>query len=124
MKVLIVDPLKTPYEKDIPNTLEALQGIVGGYIGVSPLSATAAVVYNDDGKLLGLPFNRRCRDADGRPYDDFFVGTFFIVGTKDDNFTDLDPETIEKYYRIYMQPEQMVKTESGKIIIVKPPLPS
>ena len=32
MKILIVEPMKEPYEKEIQGTLEEMQAIVGGYI--------------------------------------------------------------------------------------------
>ena len=32
MKVLVIEPHKKPYEKDVDHTLESLQGIVGGRI--------------------------------------------------------------------------------------------
>lgn len=32
MKILVIEPLKEPHVKDIPNTLEAKQEIVGGLI--------------------------------------------------------------------------------------------
>lgn len=42
-------------ERDIDNTLEAMQEIVGGYIEVVPLSDRLLVVCNEEGKLMGLP---------------------------------------------------------------------
>ena len=42
----------------VPNTLEAFQAAVGGYIEVVGLDANAALVCNKEGKLTGLPANR------------------------------------------------------------------
>ena len=44
----------------IRDSLKALQQAVGGSIGASYPFADdpVAVVYNDDGKLMGLPLNR------------------------------------------------------------------
>jgi hypothetical protein len=36
-----------------------------------------ALICNDEGKLMGLPYNRALRDEDGRIYD-VVAGTFFL----------------------------------------------
>ena len=57
MKVLVVEPHKKPYEKDVEHTLESLQGIVGGLI--EPIYFDdSAIIVNEEGKINGLPFNR------------------------------------------------------------------
>ena len=58
MKVLVVEPMKKCYTKEI-NGLEEMQALVGGYIqAIYPFPDKAAVVCNEEGKNLGLPFNR------------------------------------------------------------------
>ena len=55
MKILIVEPHKQPYCKDISGTLEELQAIVGGYIqAIYPFDEPIALVCNEEGKLIGL----------------------------------------------------------------------
>ena len=79
MKVLIVEPLKVPYEKEIDGSLASMQAVVGGLIQLLyPFEdAELALICNDDGKILGLPYNRALRDEDGRIYD-VVAGTFFL----------------------------------------------
>lgn len=53
-------------------------------------------VLNDEGKLLGLPWNRALTDDHGVPYD-IVCGTFFVAGLKEDDFASLTEQQIEKY---------------------------
>ena len=66
MKVLVVEPNRTPYPAEITDGLKGMQQIVGGLIdAVYPFAEPVALVCNDEGKLLGLPLNRALYD--GRP---------------------------------------------------------
>lgn len=94
MKVLIVEPGKAPYTAEIPTGLESLQKQVGGLIQVLYVFAEtepAAVVCNDEGKLIGLPWNRPLYDEEGNLYD-VIVGTFLVVGLTEDDFGSLTDE--------------------------------
>lgn len=67
MKVLVVEPLKECYTKET-NGLEEMQALVGGYIqAVYPFEDPVAVVCNEEGKNLGLSFNRPLLDEHGLP---------------------------------------------------------
>ena len=59
LSVLQIAPGQYPQQVEIDNDLKALQQAVGGSIGASYPFADdpVAVVYNDDGKLMGLPLN-------------------------------------------------------------------
>lgn len=100
MKVLIIEPLKPPYVKDIPNTLEAKQEIVGGLIeAIYPFDhPEITLICNDEGKLMGLPLNRALFDEDGKIVD-IISGTFFLCSAPADseNFEGLSDEQIETY---------------------------
>ena len=53
MKVLVVEPMKKCYTKEI-NGLEEMQALVGGYIqAIYPFPDKAAVVCNEEGKNPG-----------------------------------------------------------------------
>ena len=66
LSVLKIAPGQYPQQVEIDNDLKALQQAVGGSIGASyPFADPVAIVYNDDGKLMGLPLNRALRDEDG-----------------------------------------------------------
>ena len=101
MKILVVEPMKEPYEKEIHGTLEEMQAIVGGYIqAVYPFEDPVAVVCNDEGKLMGLPYNRLLKDDTGRPYD-VLCGTFFVAGLGEENFISLPDRLMKKYKAMY-----------------------
>ena len=101
IKVLVVEPWKRPYAAEIPSGLESLQKMVGGLIqAVYPFEDAVALICNDEGKLLGLPFNRPLYDEDGEMYD-ILVGTFLVVGLTEDDFGYLPEEMIEKYSEVF-----------------------
>ena len=60
--VLIVEPGKKPYVKEIDSGLESLQHEVGGYIeAIYPYEDPVALVCNEEGKLEGcLLYTSRC----------------------------------------------------------------
>ncbi len=105
LTVLVVEPNKEPYAKIIPAGLESLQKEVGGLIqAVYPWEEEVALICNDEGKLLGLPFNRFLRDWQGKIYD-VIAGTFLIVGLSDDDFTSLSWLDREWLIRHFSAPE-------------------
>ena len=70
LSVLQIAPGQHPKPIEIDNDLKALQQAVGGSIGASyPFEDPVAIVYNDDGKLMGLPLNRALRDESGEAYE-------------------------------------------------------
>ena len=70
MKILVVEPMKTPTVQEIDGSLRSMQELVGGTIqAVYPFDDPVALVCNDEGKLLGLPWNRALTDDHGVPYD-------------------------------------------------------
>lgn len=62
IKVIVVEPNKKPYIKEIDNTLEAKQELVGGDIEIVSSFFSEDkdfdFIVNEEGKLLGLPLNR------------------------------------------------------------------
>ena len=81
LTVLVVEPMKEPYVKEIDPGLHALQAEVGGDIAASyPFDDPVGLVLNDEGKLIGLDLNRSLRDEHGEIYD-IVAGTFLVVGT-------------------------------------------
>ena len=105
MKILVVDPLKTPYVKDISGSLASMQAVVGGYIqAIYPFEdGELALICNEEGKLVGLPFNRALRDEEGRVYD-VVAGTFFLCrapaeGEKFEGVTDRQIRWGEERFR-------------------------
>lgn len=91
LSVLKIAPGQYPQQVEIDNDLKALQQAVGGSIGASYPFADdpIAIVYNDDGKLMGLPLNRALWDEDGLMYD-VIAGTFLVVGLGEEDFVCVD----------------------------------
>ena len=66
MKVIIVKPQEKPIVAEIQSSLESMQEVVGGYIqAIYPFEDSVALICNEKGKLLGLPFNRALRPEPG-----------------------------------------------------------
>ena len=118
LTVLEIAPGQYPKQVEIDPDLKALQQAVGGNIGASyPFSDPVAIVYNDDGKLMGLPLNRALRDEDGQMYD-AVAGTFLVVGLGEEDFASLSPELAQKYEEHFHQPEAFLPL--GRRLIVVP----
>lgn len=76
--IVVVEPNKKPYAKMMQNDLAAMNEIVGGYIelinvGRNHEGNMVALTVNEEGKLQGLPVNRRLVGFDT------LVGNFFIT---------------------------------------------
>ena len=100
LKILVVEPMKPCEVREIPDTLEALQQTVGGYIE-SVSFEREAIVCNEQGKVLGLPYNRPLLDENGLIPLDILQGTFFITGVSGESFVSLTDEQIQRYKELY-----------------------
>ena len=116
----MVEPERSPYEVELENSLGAMQRRVGGTIEAvyEPGGRDAALICNDEGKLLGLPLNRALRDGDGDIYD-IVAGTFFICGAPPDSesFASLADEQMDYWMERFAKPEFFVRV-NGKVICV------
>lgn len=105
---------------ELEHDLESMRRRVGGDIEAvyEPGGRDAALICNDEGKLLGLPLNRALRDEAGEIYD-IIAGTFFICGTPPDseNFTSLTDEQVDYWLKRFAKPEFFVRV-NGQIICV------
>ena len=120
MTVLVVEPMKVPYVKHIPNELEDLQQAVGGDIEMTyPFDDEVGILLNGNGKFEGLPLNRALYDDHGQVYD-AIAGTFLVVGLTEDDFTSLTPEQIEKFKEKYQSPE-IFTLFNGELHVMKMP---
>lgn len=121
MKVLMVEPGRSPYETEIEGGLKSLQAAVGGDIqAVYPYDDMVALICNEEGKYMGLPLNRALYDEEGQMYD-IVAGNFLIVGLGEEDFTDLSPDLIEKFSEQFKHPEKFARI-AGEIIAVKQPV--
>ena len=99
IRVLKIEPGRPPEEVMMANTLEALQGAVGGLIEVVTLDSDVCLICNDEGKLIGLPGNRRLRG-------DIIAGTFVIVGDDGEGgLCSLSDDAVCKYTEQFATPE-------------------
>ena len=73
LRVLRVEPGKTPVEKEIGVDLKSLQAEVEGMIECVYMEDGSILVCNEEGKLNGMALNRRLAD-------DIICGPFFVVG--------------------------------------------
>ena len=114
MNVLVVEPGTLPYEKEI-HGLQEMQELVGGLIdAIYPYDDPVALVCNDEGLLLGLPFNRSVEGGYGG-----ICGTFFVCGLGEDNFVSLSPELMEKYREKFKRAEILLGVKGNTPITFK-----
>ena len=123
MQIIVIEPMKKPYVKEIKDDLESLQAVVGGLI--QPLYPfprdNVALVCNDEGKMLGMPLNRALRDFRTGEVLDIIAGTFFIVGVERNEFVSLTDAQMRKYSTLYQHPEMFLRM--GDRILVFPDEP-
>lgn len=81
MKVIIKKPGCIGQAKDIPNTLEALQAEVGGYIETVTINSRLVAIVHEEGRLIGLDPNVLG-----------LVGTIVFVGAPTDELPDELPD--------------------------------
>ena len=120
MEILLVLPGMYPQKVTIGTELKDFQDAVGGNIAASyPFDDPVAIVYNDEGKLTGLPLNRALRDEHGQMYD-VVAGTFLVVGAGAEDFESLSPELAQKYEKHFHQPETFLKLGNRLLVIPIP----
>lgn len=94
MNIIVYELDKEPYIKEIDNTLEAMQEVVGGYIEPVQVATDAIAICNEEGVIRGLPINKRGRIT--------LFGTFFICKVKGESFTGFSlkqANEIMKYFK-------------------------
>ncbi len=117
--MLEIAPLSRPRVIEVDHTLETLQELVGGTLqAVFPWEDRVAAFMDDDGKAKGYPANRVLEDEDGNPYD-IIVGTFYICGLGLDDFQSLSDELVEKYAEKFKYPEMFLRSETGRLAMVR-----
>lgn len=94
-KILIVEPSKEPYTKTVQDIEQALIEIVGE-LAYFTLKGRIDLVYNAEGKLNNLPFNRVIED-------DVICGTFAIVGHFGDDWCSLTSKQIRFYKKLFQK---------------------
>lgn len=94
MRVIVKRPGRQATVENIDNTMEALPGILGGYIRVISVATDCVMICHEEGRLLGLPRNNRTAGVD-------FHGTVIVAGVSGDDFTDC-PMSLEDFERDWL----------------------
>lgn len=81
IKVIVKRPDSKPYTTWISNSLENLQRTVDGYIETVTLATDCVLIVNEEGRLLGLPYNCNICGLD-------IFGTVIVAGVDGDEFAD------------------------------------
>ena len=115
--VLVVEPSKKPYVKEIENSLKSLQREVGGCIqAVYPWNEPVALICDEESKLKNKLFNRALRDEDGKIYD-YIAGTFLITGLGEEDFASLPPDLIQHFTEMFATPETLLNLNGSFIVV-------
>lgn len=96
IKVLIIEPTMDPHLKEIDNTLENMQNIVGGLLQFVQLEDDVIIICNEEGKSLNLEINKIIKD-------DVICGNFIVLGQKDKECISLNDKQIMKYKRYFKE---------------------
>lgn len=107
IKVLFVRPHEDPYVAEIPDTLEAKQQAVGGYIEYVYNSDETALVGDEEAKLKNKEGNRYL-DGGG-----IIAGDFLVVGLGEEDCRSLTEEEIEKYKTKYSNAPEITPEETA-----------
>ncbi|MDQ0362576.1 DUF3846 domain-containing protein [Breznakia pachnodae] len=78
IKVLVYEPSKMPEAREIENTLEVLQELVGGHIENVRLDCNVNLICNEEGKIKNLPPSIYL-------YNDVIAGTCIFAGDDREN---------------------------------------
>ena len=89
IKVVVQHPGEISRIVSVPDTLEALQKLVGGYIEVVSIGRGLLLVLNEEGRLRGMKENVRCVQYGT------IVGTVFVTAADGDEFRSLTTEEIQ-----------------------------
>ena len=115
IKVLKVEPKKTPVVCELENTLDALQKAVSidtdvqGLIEIINLNDNNCILCNEEGKLIGLEPNRRLGD-------DIICGVFYVTGQDDEgNLTSLDDVSMAHYKNTFSKIEDISPDEVNPV---------
>lgn len=90
IRVIAKRPDSKFYVTNVSNTLKNLQSFVGGYIEVVQIYGDVAIVCNEEGRLMNLPYNCTICGIS-------FCGDILIVGSEGEEFCDLGEDFIKNF---------------------------
>lgn len=95
INILIKKPGLPPHFATVRNELPYLQAVVGGYIECFRITTDCVIICNEEGKLMGLPYN--CTLVGEQ-----LAGPIVFVGVDGEEF-DSCPLTIEQAKQLFPQ---------------------
>lgn len=127
--ILVINQDTKPVRKTIPNTLEAKQHEVGGYIEPFALKNGATIYCNEEGKVGRWTLNRAIRACDLKDGEDtriveLMAGTFFISGFNPEMGEDisLTEEQLHYWAKRFHSPEILVQNADNELLAVPIPI--
>ena len=97
IKVLVFEPMTKPYVKEIEDTLEAKQALVGGLIEPIYFFDDVIIVANEEAKLISRnPANFIIENEAGEIVDTIY-GPAFLCCDGEEDFTSITDELVKKY---------------------------
>lgn len=127
--ILVIKQDEKPIRKTIPNTLEAKQHEVDGYVEPFGLKNGATIYCNEEGKLGRWILNRAIRaydleDGADSQIVEMMAGTFFISGFDPESGEDtsLTEEQFNHWAKRFHSPEILVQNANNGLLAVPVPI--
>ncbi|MCR5636197.1 MAG: DUF3846 domain-containing protein [Clostridiales bacterium] len=119
IKVLMVEPGKKAYEKEIGTSLKEMYAALDCDCIQTfyPYSDLVVLVVDDEGKINGSRPNRAVYGENGEMID-IICGKFFICDCSTDEFKSLPKNMMEKYKQQFLLPERFCRI-NGEILATK-----
>ena len=94
IKVIRKLPGEPAERTTIPNTLGALQSLVGGYVESVTITTDCAILCNEEGRLRNMEPNCKLCGMD-------FVGPILIVGVNGGDFDDVPEAAMNLFKELF-----------------------
>ncbi|MBQ6270472.1 MAG: DUF3846 domain-containing protein [Clostridiales bacterium] len=119
IKVLMVEPGKKAYEKEIGTSLDEMYATLDCECIQTfyPFDDLVVIVCDDDGKISGSRANRAIYGENGEMID-IICGKFFICDCSTSSFKSLPDNMMEKYKRQFLLPERFCMI-NGEVLAEK-----
>lgn len=97
-RILLFPVGKDPEVVTIPAGLKPMQDIVGGYIEQLTLAQGVGLIFNEEGRLMGLPANRFVKELHDAIRGPMFISRY----DKEGNTVDITDEDVKMYSNKFM----------------------
>ncbi len=120
IRVLMIEPGRKAYEKDIMSSVASLRRTIGGDLeAYYPFEDDVVIICDDEGKIKHRPANRAILDNEGDLVD-IICGPFFIADAAGNYLGSLSDEMIDKYRKKFELPEKFYRdVDTGRISSMK-----